>query len=202
MKDHPILFSTSMAKAILAGRKTMTRRIIKPQPIDNIEVDGNFYEGNYKGYVKVDNHPNWQQQFAYEFCPYGEVGSTLWVRETWQKVDTYPEPDCFGKYLYKSMGDTCDKWKPSIFMPKDACRIFLKITDIKVERVQDISEEDAIKEGVESWCDAIDNFKQLWQSINGEESWNSNPWCWCISFERTESPAAQLAKETLTVTEK
>src|SRR5690349_17204720 len=81
MKYIPILFSTPMVQAILVGRKTQTRRIIKPQPVDNTEVDGNFFEGNHKGFVKVDGHPNWQHQFANEFCKY-QTGDVLWVRET------------------------------------------------------------------------------------------------------------------------
>lgn len=200
MKEHPILFTTEMIQAVLEGRKTMTRRIINPQPIDNTEIDGNFFDGRNRGYVKVDGHPNWQEQFAYEFCP-KKVGDLLWVRETFQTVDTFPEPDCFGKYLYKSMGDTCEKWKPSIFMPKEAARIWLKITNIRVEKLQDISEEDAIAEGVNhgeqaaksisgAKCAMILNAKSeyfyLWSKINGEESLQENPWVWVIEFKKTK----------------
>ncbi len=86
MKEHPLLFSTPMVKAILNSKKTMTRRIVKPQPIDNREIDGNFFDGNHKGYVKCDGHPDWQRQFALEFCPYGKPGEILFVRENWKII--------------------------------------------------------------------------------------------------------------------
>lgn len=87
------------------------------------------------------------------------------------------------------------KWKPSLFMPKDACRIFLKVTDVKVERLQDITEAEAKAEGVQvaDCCHAYyHGFSLLWQKINGKESWEANPWAWCISFEKIEKPAGFL----------
>lgn len=183
-KERPILFQTEMVKAILEGRKTMTRRIIKPQPNDNWETE----EG----------------ESILKYCPYGEIGDVLWVRETFSINNLFANGI---KYTYKAdLSEDVNllKWKPSIFMPKEACRIWLQIADIKTERLQDISEEDAIKEGVEKlikfgqpagykdylnvpeigFTTAKESFRTLWISINGEESWNQNPWVWCVSFKR------------------
>jgi hypothetical protein len=152
---------------------------------------------------------------AMVWCPYGRVGDVLWVREGFYK----PTADSLrGKYYYKADLDNHGwglKWKPSIHMPKEACRIFLKIKSIRVENLQDITEEDAIAEGVESWIDdrlaskptrykvyyhedgddsiysssAKISFETLWQSINGPASYYQNPWVWVIEFERIERPA-------------
>lgn len=209
-KEIPILFSTAMVQAILAGRKTQTRRVVKPQPIDNTEVDGNFFEGNHKGYVKVDGHPNWKEQFAYEFCPYGKAGDILWVRET------VSARVIWGRFAYKaSVTDKDDlentRWRPSIHMPKAAARIWLKVKSIRVERLQDISEEDAKAEGLEvvgthqdgtplykrykdhDYGDGLimtapfsapqASFCNLWKSINGPDSWTENPWVWVVEYE-------------------
>lgn len=216
MKEHPILFSTEMVQALLQGRKSQTRRVIKHQPFDNTEIDGNFFEGRHKGYVKVDGHPDWQRQFAYHFCNYS-IGDLLWVRETWvghnrSKFKDYLSFQSGGYWFaYKADGKEkfpngeVIKWKPSIFMPKTAARIWLEVTDIRVERLQDINEEDAKAEGAEKvWQDEKGNFwfpasesirtvgehgdfktgfNSIWHGINGEESWNQNPWVWVISFK-------------------
>lgn len=185
MRYIPILFSTEMVKAILDNRKTQTRRICKPQPISEDVKDS-------VRYFKIPSWPNLcEKEFIDRLCRWS-VGDVLWVREAFAPVSTFPEPDCFGKYLYKSMDDKAEKWKPGIHMPKSACRIFLQITDIRVERVQDISEEDAKAEGV-----ILGNFPndmygsafcELWTRINGAESWNANPWVWAITFNRIDKP--------------
>lgn len=132
-------------------------------------------------------------------CPYGKSGDILWVRETWQYVDI---PDDYTGYVYKASGGldwemSNDEWiwRPSIFMPRAACRIFLQITDVRVERLQDISEADAIAEGVEKLglypgydISSRGKFNGLWTNINGAESWEKNPWVWVISFKRIERP--------------
>jgi hypothetical protein len=197
-KFHPILYQTEMVKAILEGKKTKTRRSVKMPP-DRIWSHSNRFYGESGREYK---------------CPYGKVGDVLWVRETWQHVNI--END-FKDFVYKASGgldwemsNEDWKWKPSIFMPKSACRIFLDITDVKVERLQDISEEDAIKEGIQkhiggyktnyrqpsakSYLDgysftAQEEFKTLWYKINGPDSWNQNPFVWVISFKRIEKPA-------------
>lgn len=136
-------------------------------------------------------------------CPYGQPGDVLWVRETWIKQDS----------SYKYLAENTDwkgimKFKPSIHMPKAACRLFLQIKSIRVERLQDITEEDAKAEGVKHVIDKITGycgydyltggynlmttpyhgFRSLWKKINGEESWNSNPWVWVITFKQIPKP--------------
>lgn len=210
---RPMLYSTLMVQSILEGLKTETRRIMNPQPIDNTEIDGNFFEGNHKGYVKVDGHKNWKEQFIWEFSKYN-VGEIIWVRETFRKI----EQD-FGKprYEYKATEtiNLIDKWKPSLFMPKDACRLFLEITNIRFERLNEISKEDAINEGIQpllmsrmqqiqssqlyrnylskpelfnDGLSAINSYKSLWQKINGQNSWSENPWVWVYTFKVVECP--------------
>lgn len=216
VKQRPILFSTEMVRAILDDRKRMTRRIIKPQPVlslDNckdreklvnaLEETENSLFWFFKG-VPYANFPEGIEPY----CPYGKVGDILWVRERWNNII-----DDQGKrigYYHSTDTDLNNKWKPSIHMPKEACRIFLQITDIRVERLQDISEEDAIAEGVEGFGYIPDqilyrdyqernpktrgyhksskSFQTLWESINGPDSWNANSWVWVVSFERISKP--------------
>jgi hypothetical protein len=192
MKEIPILFSTPMVQAILEGRKTITRRIVEPQPIWSVDQDGNLYEGNHKGYVKVDGHPDWPNQFAYQFARW-KKGDLLWVREGFRVNSWVPDDaeltfryeadgaispymmvdpegiDCdrFNKYWEQSCDDLAKagyepgederyadydckalRLRPNIFMLKEAARIWLKVESIRVERLQDISEEDARAEGV------------------------------------------------------
>jgi hypothetical protein len=198
MKETPILFSTPMVQAILDDRKTQTRRVVKPQPVERKAHDG------YK-FLHIPN-TGAVDSFVGNKCPYGQVGDVVWVRETWQH-SLNPNEYCYKAdtdnpiYLDKNW-----KWKPSLHMPKAACRLFLKITNIKVERLQDISEDDAVVEGVEKHLhgfkkytnhnpssiavydvcmkDAKSSFETLWQSINGAESWNNNPWVWVIEFQK------------------
>ena len=213
----PILFSTPMVQAILEGRKTQTRRVLKPQPLVHNEVikmpipvdEYSKILKQYvkKGYTEIYTKGVLQGMIAPR-CPFGEVGDTIWVRETWcdpsntgypilykadfpmvYRNDAEGEPDI----VLKEEGY---KWKPSIFMPKDACRLFLKITNIRVERLQDISELDAECEGakkmpLEHLGGAFPNhksgFESLWQSINGKESWDCNPYVWVIEFEKIKN---------------
>lgn len=196
-KFHPILFSTPMVQAILEGRKTQTRRMLKPTPIENksyhfekLEKHGSKAYGMVpnKG-VEIDNISTFPFNGIW-FCPY-EVGDVLWVRETWQIRDSRRPTEFF----FKATNDmTCAPWKPSIHMPKQACRIFLKIKSIRVERLQDISEEDAIAEGAAQyeeetdWLTAKYGFQMIWETINGKDSWNKNPFVWVYEFEQIEEP--------------
>lgn len=212
MKLRPILFSTAMVQAILEGRKTQTRRVVKPQPMKDSAAP--HKDGN-----------QWLHMGSVYKCPYGQPGDILWVRETWALPQDLDGNDI--GYQYKTeYGDGSEdwNWKPSIHMPFAAARIFLRIKSVRVERLQGITEEDAIDEGVETklygshpyfctldytrrpkkqggfWpgfcADTGDQFRKsfhtLWQSINGAESWNANPWVWVVEFERIRREEAGL----------
>jgi hypothetical protein len=209
MTDRPILFRAEMVRAILYGRKTQTRRIMKPQPSFNSGGPILDYGGGELDYVE----PHWVFP---KTCKYGKPGDTLWVRETWGAVWPADEPvplkqceieyradlppgctDRPGKWpADEGSGPEVPKWRFSIHMPRWASRITLRITDIRVERVRDISEEDAIQEGVTpldyaahhvaAGCGARIAFEQLWNTINGPGAWDENPWVWAISFERVK----------------
>ena len=184
MKEHPILFSGEMVKAILEGRKTQTRRVIKHIPAMGKPDD-------WCGKIK---NPSFRQLFGdyARFCPYGEPGDRLWVRETWADLrsyinETYPNQ---APVAYKA-DDTYlvgEKWKPSIFMPRWASRITLEVVKVRVERVQEISVVDAIAEGIHPvyGAQSIMCYAQLWDSINAKRGypWDSNPWVWVIEFKR------------------
>jgi hypothetical protein len=194
-----------MVKAILEGRKTQTRRVMKPQPIKQGKLwiyEGAGWSDNIVSINPVPNHS------LYEEASYGKPGDLLWVRETWGRTALDKEM-VQNEILYKAdyshpdqakAALSTDTWRPSIYMPKSACRIWLMIEDIRLERVQDISSHDAIAEGIErisndgmlsfrSYAVKYDarvfpyvSFQTLWASINGEESWNANPWVWVIQF--------------------
>lgn len=215
MTFKPILFSTPMVQAILEGRKTQTRRIMQPQPEDSWMQDCKKQSPNLALYDKRTGLPHYWISDGKdgEIIPKATLNTVLWVRETWQFSDDLEEP-----YLYRQQYEEehlpefwkSIKWKPSIFMPKEACRLFLEVTNVRVERLQNISEADAIAEGVlETWEDlttqtclymdyvkgdfqydmtARDSFKTLWMSINGPESWDANPWVWVYEFKRVEQP--------------
>lgn len=217
MQAKPILFSGPMVRAILDGCKTQTRRVVKPQPepvtshrdcspwIGRLtdrdyaitwctpKADGGIYKDR-------DAHSPFR-------CPYGRPGDLLWVRETWADLRGMGFDTDFAYRANSLKGDHEDadskrcrldfgvKWKPSIFMPRFASRLTLRITDVRVERVQDISHGDAIAEGLDtsdtrlSWevreQHALIPFRRLWDSINAKRgySWESNPWVWAIGFE-------------------
>lgn len=163
----PILFSTPMVQAILKGQKTQTRRIVKqPEAVELLEL------GQFGDALDLSKH---------------RKGDILWVRETFRpKSHGMPIGDPY-EYRATALEDgnpTDEPWKPSIFMPKEACRIFLKVTNVRVERLQSISEADAKAEGF----DSIDLFFALWQNINGTESLAANPWVWVYEFEVIPKP--------------
>lgn len=202
MKTLPILLSTPMVQAILDGRKKQTRRNvgIKTSHFASIELR----DGKFIPFVRGGGAQLWPQP---EIKPKYQVGYIMWVRETWIPSSGY---GTINRFIYKADDDIPHgaRWKPSIHMPKEAARIFLEVTDVRVERLQDISEEDAIAEGVEQHSDYgttgyrhygrpnealtdIDakwSFETLWESINGKESWNENPFVWVYDFKKVKKP--------------
>jgi hypothetical protein len=205
MKEYPILMSTPMIRAIMEGRKTQTRRIIKIP--DLIAYPDRFvYQGNSNEFdiprkaIPYDDrlYHSWilinSNGCSWVDCS-RKPGDVLWVRETWM---TAPNADIMPDEPYKYKASVSAQfldewersWKPSIFMPKEACRIKLLVKDIQVERLQDITEEDAIAEGVQFNPKAPTSttnkgaYAKLWESINGKGSWSKNQWVWKITFER------------------
>lgn len=174
-----------MVQAIMDGRKTQTRRIVKPAKNATCFDIAMNKDGSNKWPRNLDADERFISDMK---CPYGSIGDVLWVRETWNKV-SFPDGTTARKleFVYKAdkgSGLLTAKWKPSIFMPKGACRIRLEITNIRVERLQDISESDCVIEGIQGdYPYLISNYFSLWSKINGKESLDLNPWVWVISFK-------------------
>ncbi|HCA9895516.1 TPA: hypothetical protein MYK86_002390 [Klebsiella pneumoniae] len=211
MTERGMIFNGEMVRALLDGRKTQTRRPIKWKQTRFTEI-GEREDGSKWPWSEDAEH-------ACDFwhpCPFGAVGDRIWVRETWAEAGAsapdlklyranYPE---HVPSIYENVPPAEEiRWTPSIHMPRWASRILLEITDVRVERLNAISEEDARAEGIiDGGClncgesepcgcanpepDATDAFAYLWQSIYGQESWNANPWVWVISFKRVEGGAA------------
>lgn len=213
MKERPILFNGEMVRAILDGRKTQTRRIVKPSWLPVVEEC-----------MRVNRKWVWTTMEYDLTTPYGEPGDRLWVREKWghfldpfEGMDWIPDRPfrpiteikfgsgyiCNSNIIWAADGhfewaddessEPVSRWKPSIHMPRWASRINLEITKVRVERLNDISEEDARAEGVEATkFECVDGnkysyqypFQELWSFINGFESWKKNPWVWVIEFRR------------------
>lgn len=210
MKDRPILFNAEMVRAILDGRKTQTRRLMKPQP----EIIPPESEHGNPGYWIPFNAARTmvRNEDMYIACPYGLKWERLWVRETFGtqvrrdalggtgefRVYRASNPDAVN--YTTACGKTVPvKWKPSLHMPRWASRITLEITSVRIECLDDISEEDALAEGFvsdakvnESGDDytglyASDRFFETWQKIYGQKSLLENPWVWVITFKRVEA---------------
>lgn len=203
-KISPILFSTAMVEAILEGRKTMTRRKVKSD--ENIIQWNPIVLNGYGGFCNEHGNPVkckysigdilWVKEMYYAYGYWKKYGLTKTGKQKWRFIDvtnkcfvySYFEnpPEKLRKNSYRGLG-----WykRNSLFMPKTACRIFLEITDIKVERLQDISFEDICHEGYDYRIMSRNigsflYFKNLWESINGTESWDQNPFVWVLNFER------------------
>lgn len=205
MKEIQILFRTEMVLANLEGRKTQTRRT---NGLKEINESPDMWE--FKGFMRYDTP---EAIFTNRYtgvtlavkCPYGGAGDVLWVRETWarenwQKID-FDKP--LKHILYKADNPNAFSvtgWKPSIHMPKAAARIWLQNESIGVERVLDISEQDAVSEGIkilehqygENYfdylnenftCNELQSYRSLWMKINGPDSWAHNPWVWVIKYK-------------------
>ena len=210
MKEHPIIFNTEMVKAIQDGRKTQTRRLSGLEKINETpdkwelcttaeEWDGKLDDAAAVFFPVGNFNEGWAEV---PFCPYGQVGDRLWVRETWacaRRQDDLPPREVSqetGFLAYKACPEDISyclagKWRPSIHMPRWASRITLEITGIRVERVQDISESDCMKEGLDMsdveykpFGDVV-KFKSLWDSINAKRgSWADNPFVWVVEFTK------------------
>ena len=225
MKERPMLFSAPMVRAILDGRKTVTRRIVKPVKFYPDfgravgQVGGVWRYGSPAALGLRERGDHWSVVLkgdvlqrmctseAYGWgagagCPYGVPGGDrLYVRETWAAPHAYDHlpPRLIPQDARIHYAATEDRggllWRPSIHMPRWASRITLEITGVRVERLQGISEADAIAEGVRNSLHlpggrfARENFEHLWWTINGDGSWESNPWMWVIEFKRVEGGA-------------
>ncbi|MDQ9124994.1 hypothetical protein RDT67_00980 [Serratia fonticola] len=202
MKERPVLFNGDMVRAILDGRKTQTRRMVKPQrsgPAWTVKPtqEPRYARHSHDWWLPTGTAP----YSALPSCPYGAAGDRLWVRETFRLFDKYQECGCsdfpcncpsHNSPIYRASNNDCeDKWTPSIHMPRSASRILLEITNVRVERLGDISDIDASSEGcsladMKSGDRLADVFKRLWSSIYGAESWQANPWVWVIEFRRVK----------------
>lgn len=217
MKERPILFSPDMVKAILLGEKSQTRRVVLPQwPGDSIieEMSATTPEG----WQTIGHSGHWWDAgcCSYQrYCPYGVPGDRLWVREAWQRVEAYDgygccyradeqilavETDEDGNGLdqlkvpHVELFDVGDHpWRPSIYMPRGLSRINLTIKNIRVERVQSISEADCIAEGFKDIGagDLLAMYANKWNVLNAKRGfpWSSNPWVWVIEFDLTPNPS-------------
>lgn len=213
MKERGMIFNGEMVRAILDGRKTQTRRIMKNQPAGDYPETPALIRNVGTGFQW---HGLYGESSIFN-CPLGSIGERIWVRETYQgplfdyeQMESYLEDSSkFEKpdfCVYRADGEPAPEfydaddnlhcgWRPSIHMPRWASRITLEITDVRVERLNNISECDAKAEGGPTECTLIGDkyfpgFRSLWKSIYGEESWDANPWVWVIEFKRVEGGAA------------
>lgn len=191
MKEKPALFNTPMVRAILEGRKTVTRRVIRPQPEGRpIRMLANSC---YPGCFAIEGTPR-------VIRPPCQPGDILWVRETWDRLLTSPgghfRPS--GVYYYRADGDIrpdqhkSKAWHPSIHMPREAARLFLRVNEVRAEKLQDITEDEKTAEGMRPGWQHY-NFYELWDNTikpadRAVYGWAANPWVWAISFERVERP--------------
>lgn len=228
MKYIPILYNNPMVQALLDKRKTKTRRLLNPQPNNDIWIEKSDSSWGYVQKKQIGSNPDRFEIIQNWKCPYGQIGDVLWVRENYklyinfdnqvyvqfegrETFDVYNKKEISLNTLQKIVARKLkpNEWHscPSIHLYKEFASIFLKITDISVERLQNITEDDAIAEGVQlvselndnkkyldytgNWdylSDAKDSFISLWQSINGPDSWEANPWVWVIQFEQIAKP--------------
>lgn len=224
MKERPILFSAPMVRAILEGRKTQTRRLVKPQPSDDWHPESVGMYAPLRVNGRGEEYPGKEVYGAADedegrVCRYGMPGDRLWVKETWTGT-WHPTRQCDTHILVEYAADGSEafqnapedyalpkaaqkvgNWVTPLFMPRWASRLLLENMAIRVERLQEISEEDAIAEGCEmdgvfpkeqphprggfiGWDDARQWYAWLWEEINGAGSWDANPFVWTVNFNR------------------
>ena len=195
MKEKPILFSGPMIRAILANTKTQTRRIFKP---DRMTWDANGRYTTYAmrgGELSTTGSGPFKPSSWLHYCPYGQPGDRLWVRESFARVPTAcGSEDIVFAADYQDGSDRAAgvRYTPSIHMPRAVSRITLEITGVRVERLQDISRGDAMAEGcpfpnMAQGPDPRDWYAELWGAINGPDSWAENPWAWVVEFKAIEA---------------
>ncbi|HIH6544273.1 TPA: hypothetical protein ACYRSE_005491 [Klebsiella michiganensis] len=224
MTERGMIFNGEMVRALLDGRKTQTRRIVKgADGAVKFCKEWNINGEEFFVVLGEKDHTGMNPVLGAISCPFGAVGNRIWVREAFRVhsratdvatlVYKASERNSWTEQTHRVPVAVCnkpatpEKWTPSLHMPRWASRILLEITDVRVERLNAISEEDARAEGIiDGGClncgepepcgcanpepDATDAFAYLWQSIYGQESWNANPWVWVIEFERLEERAA------------
>lgn len=208
-KARPILFSAPMVRALLDGRKTQTRRIAKHPLLDDVPSMTDVvhenprhaapYLDSYCGGAKTADNPRGMTEWwcwwtrddrpCHQFkCPYGKPGDLLWCRESYAEVARFPPT-----YRYHATDDVHElrKKRPSIHMPRSASRLTLELTGVKIERLNDISKQDVIAEGIterdgcpieNAVCGWHEPYAALWENLNGPGSWGSNPWVWALEF--------------------
>ncbi|MGP2870096.1 hypothetical protein ACTVMR_24025 [Serratia nevei] len=206
MKERPVIFNSEMVRAIIDGRKTQTRRVMAVQPESNqfglLRITDSTKRSDIGKYHWAEsNATGTHQRSALFSCPFGQVGDRMWVRETWTPESIDAEDGSYSPdYRATANGQPLDgRWTPAIHMPRKACRILLEITAVRVERLNDISDGDAISEGcstadMKSGDCVADVFARLWSSIYGVDSWNANPWVWVIEFRRVGDSAREVER--------
>lgn len=190
MTERPIIFSAPMVRAILERRKSQTRRVVKRLALQWLRMEYGGFDAEFV--ARPENG----------LCPYGVPGDRLWVRETWavpHQADHLPPrlalPYQFCVHYAASEDRGGLLWRPSIHMPRWANRILLEVTAVRVERLQEIKDEDCIAEGISLHQDhhhqprssnygPYQTYRDLWNQINGPDSWDANPWVWVIDFQR------------------
>ena len=206
MKARPILMSTPMVQALLAGNKTQTRRLFKDKVSADcarfVQVDADrpdLWRQWWHSLPEADNHPCEGHKAWTHMCPYGGIGDVLWVKEALVAGPYESE----GRYIADG-SPACDAWPwqrkmlPSMFMPKGLNRLTLELTGVRIERLWDCPEVDALAEGITTDLPMFNSseyeargmngnvyreqYQKLWESINGAGSWETNPWVWCLSF--------------------
>ncbi|QIM43343.1 hypothetical protein [Leclercia adecarboxylata] len=219
MTERGMIFNAEMVRALLDGRKTQTRRVMKPQP-EVCPHGGHWWPSNvFKTMLHIEeemqNGKGGWGGLVGDACPFGDVGDRIWVRETWAEAGAgAPELKLYRANYpahvpphYENVPPVEEiRWTPSIHMPRWASRILLEITDVRVERLNSIIQADAIAEGAPPSHPSIDAvsrqfgfpdfsrswFGQTWQSIYGDDSWQANPWVWVIEFKRIEGDGHEI----------